>query len=161
MMLRHSLHRDDLAAAIEAAVDVCISEDVLTEDLGGSASTDAVADAVSREAMRALGASHRMRIMSVEIYDTTLRDGAQGVGINFSVSDKLRIAEHLDTLGVTVVEGGWPGANPTDTEFFAAMRSRPLRNATLAAFGATRRPGRAAAGRSAAAHAARTRWRRW
>ena len=79
--------------------------------------------------------------MSIEIYDTTLRDGAQGVGINFSVSDKLRIAEHLDTLGVTVVEGGWPGANPTDTEFFAAMRTRPLRNATLAAFGATRRAG--------------------
>jgi 2-isopropylmalate synthase len=79
--------------------------------------------------------------VSIEIYDTTLRDGAQGVGINFSVSDKLRIAEHLDTLGVTVIEGGWPGANPTDTEFFAAMRTRPLRNATLAAFGATRRAG--------------------
>ena len=79
--------------------------------------------------------------MSVEIYDTTLRDGAQGVGINFSVSDKLRIADHLDTLGVTVIEGGWPGANPTDTEFFAAMQTHPLRNATLAAFGATRRPG--------------------
>ena len=79
--------------------------------------------------------------MSVEIYDTTLRDGAQGVGINFSVSDKLRIADHLDALGVTVIEGGWPGANPTDTEFFAAMQSHPLRNATLAAFGATRRPG--------------------
>jgi 3-isopropylmalate dehydrogenase len=56
MLLRHSLHRDDLAAAIESAVDVCISEDVLTMDLGGSASTDAVADAVSREAMRALRA---------------------------------------------------------------------------------------------------------
>ncbi len=79
--------------------------------------------------------------MSIEIYDTTLRDGAQGVGINFSVSDKLRIAEHLDTLGVTVIEGGWPGANPTDTEFFAAMQTHPLRTATLAAFGATRRPG--------------------
>jgi len=77
--------------------------------------------------------------MNIEIYDTTLRDGAQGVGINFSVSDKLRIAEHLDTLGVTVIEGGWPGANPTDTEFFAAMRTHPLRTATLAAFGATRR----------------------
>jgi 2-isopropylmalate synthase len=77
--------------------------------------------------------------MKIEIYDTTLRDGAQGVGINFSVSDKLRIAEHLDTLGVTVIEGGWPGANPTDTEFFAAMRTHPLRTATLAAFGATRR----------------------
>ena len=79
--------------------------------------------------------------MSVEIYDTTLRDGAQGVGINFSVSDKLRIADHLDTLGMTVIEGGWPGANPTGTEFFAAMQSHPLRNAILAAFGATRRPG--------------------
>jgi 2-isopropylmalate synthase len=79
--------------------------------------------------------------MTLEIYDTTLRDGAQGVGINFSVSDKLRIAEHLDTLGVTVIEGGWPGANPTDTEFFEAMRTHPLHTATLAAFGATRRPG--------------------
>ncbi len=79
--------------------------------------------------------------MRIEIYDTTLRDGAQGVGINFSVSDKLRIAEHLDTLGVTVIEGGWPGANPTDSEFFEAMRAHPLHTATLAAFGATRRPG--------------------
>jgi 2-isopropylmalate synthase len=77
--------------------------------------------------------------MNIEIYDTTLRDGAQGVGINFSVSDKLRITEHLDDLGVAVIEGGWPGANPTDTEFFAAMRTHPLRSATLAAFGATRR----------------------
>ena len=57
MMLRHSLHREDLATAIETAVDVCISEDVLTPDLGGSSSTDAVADAVSREAMRTLGVS--------------------------------------------------------------------------------------------------------
>jgi 2-isopropylmalate synthase len=79
--------------------------------------------------------------VTLEIYDTTLRDGAQGVGINFSVSDKLRIADHLDTLGVTVIEGGWPGANPTDTEFFEAMQTHLLRNATLAAFGATRRPG--------------------
>ncbi|MGH7723080.1 MAG: citramalate synthase [Candidatus Dormibacteria bacterium] len=79
--------------------------------------------------------------MTLEIYDTTLRDGAQGVGINLSVSDKLRIAEHLDRLGVTVIEGGWPGANRTDTEFFEAMRGVRLRNATLAAFGATRRAG--------------------
>jgi len=76
----------------------------------------------------------------LEIYDTTLRDGAQGVGISFSVSDKLRIAEHLDSLGVTVIEGGWPGANRTDTEFFQAMRGMTLQHATLAAFGATRRP---------------------
>jgi 2-isopropylmalate synthase len=78
--------------------------------------------------------------MSLEIYDTTLRDGAQGVGINFSVSDKLRIADHLDRVGVSVIEGGWPGANQTDTEFFDAMRGVRLRSATLAAFGATRRP---------------------
>ncbi|MHB8718447.1 MAG: citramalate synthase [Candidatus Dormibacteria bacterium] len=83
--------------------------------------------------------------MTLELYDTTLRDGAQGVGISFSVSDKLRIADHLDDLGVGVIEGGWPGANPTDTEFFARMRSQRLRRATLAAFGATRRPGVAAA----------------
>jgi 2-isopropylmalate synthase len=78
--------------------------------------------------------------MTLEIYDTTLRDGAQGVGINFSVSDKLRIAEHLDRIGVTVIEGGWPGANRTDTEFFEAMRGVHLHTSTLAAFGATRRP---------------------
>jgi 2-isopropylmalate synthase len=79
--------------------------------------------------------------MTLEIYDTTLRDGAQGVGINFSVSDKLRIAEHLDRIGVSVIEGGWPGANQTDTEFFDAIRGIRLQHATIAAFGATRRPG--------------------
>ncbi|MGA8015516.1 MAG: citramalate synthase [Candidatus Dormiibacterota bacterium] len=77
---------------------------------------------------------------ALQIYDTTLRDGAQGVGINFSVSDKLRIAEQLDRLGVAVIEGGWPGSNPTDTEFFARMREVRLSNSVLAAFGATRRP---------------------
>jgi 2-isopropylmalate synthase len=77
----------------------------------------------------------------LQIYDTTLRDGAQGVGISFSVSDKLRIAEQLDRLGVAVIEGGWPGSNPTDTEFFSRMREVRLSHAVLAAFGATRRPG--------------------
>ncbi|HEY4869732.1 MAG TPA: citramalate synthase [Candidatus Dormibacteraeota bacterium] len=76
----------------------------------------------------------------LEIYDTTLRDGAQGVGINFSVSDKLRITELLDELGVAVIEGGWPGANPTDSEYFATMRGHRLQHSQLAAFGATRRP---------------------
>ncbi len=79
--------------------------------------------------------------MTLEIYDTTLRDGAQGVGINFSVSDKVRIAEHLDRIGVSVIEGGWPGANQTDTEFFADARGVRFEHARLAAFGATRRPG--------------------
>ncbi|MHB8507611.1 MAG: citramalate synthase [Candidatus Dormibacteria bacterium] len=78
---------------------------------------------------------------TLEIYDVTLRDGAQGPGISFSVSDKLRIARRLDQLGVAYVEGGWPGSNPKDSEFFAAMREEPLEHARLAAFGATRRPG--------------------
>ena len=77
----------------------------------------------------------------VEIYDTTLRDGSQGEGINFSVMDKLRIAEKLDQFGVHYIEGGWPGSNPKDIEFFAEARKRKFRNARLAAFGATRRKG--------------------
>ncbi len=81
----------------------------------------------------------------LHVYDTTLRDGAQQEGLNLSVTDKLAIARHLDDLGVGFIEGGWPGANPKDTEFFArAARELDLRNATLAAFGATRRAGGAA-----------------
>ena len=80
------------------------------------------------------------------VYDTTMRDGAQQEGINLSVADKLTIARHLDDLGVTHIEGGWPGANPNDTEFFArAAQELQLRTATLAAFGATRRAGGSAA----------------
>src|SRR5215472_16856777 len=77
----------------------------------------------------------------VEIYDTTLRDGSQGEGINFSVADKLRIAEKLDAFGVHYIEGGWPGSNPKDIEFFAQARKKKFKNAKLAAFGATRRKG--------------------
>src|SRR5881394_2828063 len=75
----------------------------------------------------------------VEIYDTTLRDGSQGEGINFSVVDKLRIAERLDTFGIHYIEGGWPGSNPKDIEFFEQAKRRKFRHALLAAFGATRR----------------------
>ncbi len=75
----------------------------------------------------------------VEIYDTTLRDGSQGEGINFSVSDKIRIAEKLDTFGVHYIEGGWPGSNPMDIEFFAQTKRRKFKNAKLAAFGSTRK----------------------
>ena len=75
------------------------------------------------------------------IYDTTLRDGAQQEGLNLSVHDKLVIARHLDDLGVGFIEGGWPGANPKDTEFFKlAQTELKLKNATFMAFGATRRP---------------------
>ena len=80
------------------------------------------------------------------VYDTTLRDGAQQEGLNLSVADKLAIARQLDGLGVGYIEGGWPGSNPKDTEFFRrAAEELRLENATLAAFGATRRPGVAAA----------------
>lgn len=78
--------------------------------------------------------------MTVQLYDTTLRDGAQRVGISFSVEDKIKIARKLDEMGIHFVEGGWPGANPKDTEFFHRMQSFPLSHATLVAFGSTRRP---------------------
>ncbi len=75
------------------------------------------------------------------VYDTTLRDGAQREGMSLSVNDKLAIARHLDDLGVGFVEGGWPGANPKDAEFFRRARTElTLRTAQLAAFGSTRRP---------------------
>src|SRR6185437_12965859 len=75
----------------------------------------------------------------IEIYDTTLRDGTQGHGITFSVADKLRIAERLDAFGVQYVEGGWPGSNPRDIEFFEQAKHRTFARARLAAFGSTRR----------------------
>lgn len=81
---------------------------------------------------------------SVIVYDTTLRDGSQGEGVNFSLEDKLRLARALDDLGVHYIEGGWPGSNPKDIEFFRAMRGVELRHARLAAFGATRRKERKA-----------------
>lgn len=80
----------------------------------------------------------------VEIYDTTLRDGSQGEGISFSREDKLKILKCLDAFGVDYIEGGWPGSNPKDVEFFLAAKDVPLENARLAAFGSTCRPGKAA-----------------
>jgi len=79
--------------------------------------------------------------MKTEIYDTTLRDGSQQEGISLTVGDKLRIASLLDELGVDYVEGGWPGANPKDDEFFRRAQSElDFGTATLVAFGSTRRP---------------------
>ncbi|MEU3745278.1 citramalate synthase, partial [Streptomyces narbonensis] len=79
---------------------------------------------------------------SFHVFDTTLRDGAQREGINLTVADKLTIARHLDDFGVGFIEGGWPGANPRDTEFFARARQEiTFKNARLVAFGATRRAG--------------------
>jgi 2-isopropylmalate synthase len=79
--------------------------------------------------------------LQVELYDTTLRDGAQGPGISYSIEDRLRILHKLDQLGVPYVEGGWPGANPRDTEFFKLATKEALQHATLTAFGMTRKAG--------------------
>ena len=75
----------------------------------------------------------------IVVYDTTLRDGAQGPAVSFSASDKVSIARALDDLGFDYVEGGFPGSNPKDEELFAALHQEPLKHARLAAFGATRR----------------------
>jgi 2-isopropylmalate synthase len=75
----------------------------------------------------------------VYIYDTTLRDGAQGEGVSFSLEGKLKVAQRLDELGIPYVEGGWPGSNAKDAEFFRRARTLPLKQARLAAFGSTRR----------------------
>ncbi len=77
----------------------------------------------------------------VEIYDTTLRDGAQAEGINFSLMDKLRIAERLDQFGIHYIEGGWPGSNPKDLEFFQRAARKRWKTARIAAFSMTRRKG--------------------
>ena len=78
---------------------------------------------------------------AVKIYDTTLRDGTQGEGISFSVTDKLLIAQKLDQFGVDYIEGGFPGSNPRDISFFAEAKKLKLTHAKLAAFGSTRRAG--------------------
>lgn len=75
--------------------------------------------------------------MPIQIYDTTLRDGTQSEGFNLSVSDKIRIAKRLDDLGVAFIEGGWPGSNPKDVEFFERAKAIEWKNAKISAFGST------------------------
>lgn len=77
----------------------------------------------------------------VELYDTTLRDGSQGEGVNFSAADKIRIAEQLDLFGIDIIEGGWPGSNEKDREFFELAKRRKLKHAKISAFSMTRRKG--------------------
>ncbi len=77
--------------------------------------------------------------ITLEVYDTTLRDGAQAEDVSFSVDDKVRIAQKLDDLGVQYIEGGWPGANPKDIEFFRIIKTLPLQHASVVAFGSTRK----------------------
>ncbi|MBL4575013.1 MAG: citramalate synthase [Opitutaceae bacterium] len=76
---------------------------------------------------------------SIAIYDTTLRDGTQGEGISFSVTDKIRITEKLDQFGIDYIEGGWPGSNPRDMAYFEKAKGLNLKHAKIAAFGSTRR----------------------
>ncbi len=78
--------------------------------------------------------------MQILLYDTTLRDGAQREGLSFSLADKLKIACELDAFGIHYIEGGWPGSNPKDADFFRAIRDVPLQHARITAFGSTRRP---------------------
>ena len=77
----------------------------------------------------------------IQLYDTTLRDGAQGEGVNFSLQDKVLIAHRLDDLGFDFVEGGYPLSNPKDAEFFQRIAAEPLKHSSLCAFGMTRRKG--------------------
>src|SRR5689334_2684111 len=81
----------------------------------------------------------------IKLFDTTLRDGSQAEGISFSPHDKLRIAQALDRLGMHYIEGGWPGSNPKDNQFFQDARKLNLKHARLTAFGSTRRKGMTAA----------------
>ncbi|MCM8780858.1 MAG: citramalate synthase [Candidatus Omnitrophica bacterium] len=76
----------------------------------------------------------------IKLYDTTLRDGAQSEGISYSVLDKIRITQELDRLGIHYIEGGWPGSNPKDMEFFLKITRRKLKNSVIVAFGSTRKP---------------------
>lgn len=76
----------------------------------------------------------------IELYDTTLRDGSQAEEVSFSVEDKLRITERLDDFGIHYIEGGWPGSNPKDAEYFKRVRKLHLSNSTIVAFGSTHRP---------------------
>jgi 2-isopropylmalate synthase len=85
------------------------------------------------------------KIRAIEIYDTTLRDGAQAEDISFSIEDKIRITEKLDDLGIHYIEGGWPGSNPRDIEYFRKASKLKLKNARLVAFGSTHRPKKKAA----------------
>jgi len=84
-------------------------------------------------------------MQKVDIYDTTLRDGSQREGVSMSVADKLKIAEKLDEFGISYIEGGWPGSNPKDIDFFKRASKIRLKNARLCAFSSTRRPGVSAA----------------
>src|SRR6185436_18633606 len=76
---------------------------------------------------------------NIKLFDTTLRDGAQGEGVSYSTHDKLQVAQILDKFGMHYIEGGWPGSNPKDNQFFQDIRAIKLKHARIVAFGSTRR----------------------
>ena len=76
---------------------------------------------------------------NIELYDKTLRDGAQAEDVSFTLEDKLRIVEQLDNLGIHYIEGGFPGANPKDTKFFQEVKFISLKRSAIVAFGSTRK----------------------
>src|SRR5262245_48921203 len=108
--------------------------------LGGEGSgARGLVPALERVASGLFSLAARDLMARIHIYDTTLRDGSQGEGINFSLQDKLLITRKLDDLGVDFIEGGYPLSNPKDFEYFQEVRKLPLRHARVAAFGMTRR----------------------
>ena len=96
-----------------------------------------------------------MSTKAFTLYDTTLRDGTQGTGISFSVTDKIRVAEKLDAFGIDYIEGGWPGSNPKDIEFFREAKKQRWKHAKITAFGMTRAKNSPVAKRCASEDAAR------
>ena len=157
MLLRWSLGRGELADRIETAVRRTLSDGFRTRDLAGldpapgtevvgtAEMTAAVIDRLkaSRPSRPTHGPAwrscdERRLDEPVLLYDTTLRDGTQREGLVLSLADKLKIARRLDEAGFPYIEGGWPGSNPKDAEFFAAAKSMTWQNARLAAFGSTR-----------------------
>ena len=121
-------HRDPVRH-VEDVVDASGRDGV--RDAGGRRPGGGGGDGVSVDRTR----------VKVELYDTTLRDGAQGTGLSYSIEDRLRILHKIDQLGVPFIEGGWPGASPRDTEFFKLATKETLQHAALTSFGMTRKAG--------------------
>ncbi len=146
LMLRWSLGQAAAAEAVEGAVAAALDDgirtpDIMPADAAAAASCTAVGTVGMTEAVVGRDRRHPAGAGvtdTVLLYDTTLRDGTQREGLIVSLADKLKIARRLDEFGFPYIEGGWPGSNPKDAEFFAAARGMAFRTARLAAFGATR-----------------------
>ena len=139
-MLLAQLGEDGAAARVVGGHPVRVHEDGVdarrrdgVRDTGGRRSRGGAGDRMTTP--------HAAVRRKVELYDTTLRDGAQQTGLSYSIEDRLRILHKIDQLGVPFIEGGWPGANPRDTEFFKLATKETLQHAALTSFGMTRKAG--------------------